>query len=90
MLYISIDPYLQYGIPLIAFANQTTKVFQAVGGANKINTQSELASVSGAAVVKPNVDTVYSRVIVDLSKDDLVLTVPNITDRFWIFPFYDT
>lgn len=74
---------------MIAFANQTTKVFAAVGGANKINTQTQLASLASAAVVKPNVDTVYSRVIVDLSKDDLVLTVPEIKDRFWIFPFYD-
>lgn len=68
---------------------RTQKVFGLVGGANKINTQTGLASLSGAAVVKPNVDTVYSRVVIDLSKDDLVLTVPNITDRFSIFPFYD-
>lgn len=40
-------------------------------------------------MVKPNVDTVYSRVIIDLSQNDLVLTVPSITDRFYIFPFYD-
>jgi hypothetical protein len=51
-----------------------------------IDTQSELASVAVAAVVKPNVDTLYSRVIIDLSQEDLVLTVPNITDRFYIFP----
>jgi len=80
---------LIYGLPLIAFFNQTGKVFNITGGANQINAQTGLASLSGAAVVKPNVDTLYSRVIIDLSQSDLVLTVPNITDRFWIFPFYD-
>jgi len=58
----------------------------AIAGSNVIDTQSELASVASAAVVKPNVDTLYSRVIIDLSQNDLVLTVPNISDRFYIFP----
>ncbi|SMY24960.1 unnamed protein product [Zymoseptoria tritici ST99CH_1A5] len=40
-------------------------------------------------VIKPNVDTVYSRVVLDLSKQDLVLTIPNITDRYWVYPVYD-
>ena len=65
-------------------------MYQVVNGSNQINNQAQLASLSSAAVVKPNVDTLYSRVIIDLSQGDLELTVPNITDRFWIYPFYDT
>ena len=61
-----------------------------VNGSNQINNQAQLASLTSAAVVKPNVDTLYSRVIIDLSQGDLELTIPNITDRFWIYPFYDT
>lgn len=80
---------LIYGTPLIAFFNQTGTVLNVTGGANKINAQTGLASLTGAAVVKPNVDTLYSRVIIDLSQEDLVLTIPPISDRFWIFPFYD-
>ncbi|KAL8827426.1 MAG: hypothetical protein Q9191_003193 [Dirinaria sp. TL-2023a] len=81
---------LIYALPLIQLVNQTTAVFQAVNGTNKINNQDQLASLSSAAVVKPNVDTLYSRVIVDLSQNDLELNIPVINDRFWIFPFYDT
>ena len=80
---------LVYASPLIQLINQTNAVYQVVGGPNKINHQTGLASLSSAAVVKPNVDTLYSRVVVDLSQSDLVLTVPNITDRYWIYPFYD-
>ena len=80
---------LVYGSPLIQLINQTNQVYGVVGGANKINHQTGLASLSSAAVVKPNVDTLYSRIVIDLSQSDLVITVPNITDRYWIFPFYD-
>ncbi|KAM0801129.1 hypothetical protein BDR22DRAFT_972437 [Usnea florida] len=81
---------LIYALPLIQLVNQTSAVYQVVNGSNRINNQAQLASLSSAAVVKPNVDTLYSRVIIDLSQRDLELTVPNITDRFWIYPFYDT
>ncbi len=48
------------------------------------------ATANGAAVIRPNVDTLYSRVAVDLSQTDVVITVPPIDDgRFYIFPFYD-
>ncbi|KAI9871211.1 MAG: hypothetical protein M1830_003194, partial [Pleopsidium flavum] len=48
------------------------------------------ATANGAAVIRPNVDTLYSRVAVDLSQTDVVITVPPIDDGpFYIFPFYD-
>ena len=65
-------------------------MFKGVGGVNTINNQAQLASLGTAAVVKPNEDTIYSRVIVDMSQGDLELTVPEITDRFSIYPFCDT
>lgn len=81
---------IQYALPLIQLVSQTTAVFKVVNGTNKINAQQQLASLSSAAVVKPNVDTIYNRVIVDLSEHDLELRIPAIGDRFWIYPFYDT
>lgn len=81
---------IQYALPLIQLVSQTSAVFKVVGGTNKINAQLQLASLSSAAVVKPNVDTIYNRVIIDLSENDLELSIPAIDDRFWIYPFYDT
>ncbi|KAF3764702.1 hypothetical protein M406DRAFT_259012, partial [Cryphonectria parasitica EP155] len=40
-------------------------------------------------LVKPNVDTLYSRVFLDLSSSDLAVTIPDMTDRYWTWPFYD-
>ena len=81
---------IQYALPLIQLVAQTQAVFKVVNGTNTINAQQQLASLSSAAVVKPNVDTIYNRVIVDLSETDLELRIPPIDDRFWIYPFYDT
>ncbi|KAJ4364804.1 hypothetical protein N0V95_000648 [Ascochyta clinopodiicola] len=43
-----------------------------------------------SAVIKPNVDTVYSRAVLDLSTHDVVLRIPEITDRYWVYPIYDS
>ena len=59
-------------------------------GSNVPYNEAELATASDAAVIRPNVDALYSRVGVDLSQSDLVITVPPISDgRFHLFPFYD-
>ncbi|QKX58459.1 uncharacterized protein TRUGW13939_05583 [Talaromyces rugulosus] len=40
--------------------------------------------------LQPNVDTIYSAGLYNLSQYDLRVTVPNITDdRYWNFAFYD-
>lgn len=41
-----------------------------------------LANADSKSVVTPNVDTYYTRLWMDLSKEPLVLEFPNITDRF--------
>ena len=57
---------------------------------NQIFHQRNLASPDSPGVIKPNVDTLYSRVVLDLSQTDVVLTVPNITDgRYWNYPVID-
>ncbi|KAE9963318.1 hypothetical protein BLS_009419 [Venturia inaequalis] len=72
---------LVYTYPLYIFGNFAGNVLRNVG-VNEIFHQRNLASVDSPGVIKPNVDTTYSRVVLDLSKQDLILTVPNITDSF--------
>ena len=71
------------------FANFAGSVLRNVS-VNEIFHQRQPASVTAAAVIKPNVDTIYSRVVVDLSHQDLVLTVANVTDgRYFVYPVLD-
>lgn len=58
---------------------------------NTILHQRYLASPESPGVIKPNVDTLYSRVILDLSQDDVVLTIPEVSevDRYFVYPVID-
>ena len=78
----------KYTYPLYIFANFAGTVLQNVA-INQIFHQQQLASIESSAVIKPNVDTVYSRVVLDLSKNDVVLTIPPISDRYWVYPVID-
>ncbi|KAH7088843.1 hypothetical protein FB567DRAFT_619633 [Paraphoma chrysanthemicola] len=78
---------LIYTYPLYIFGNFAGSVLRNVG-VNQIFHQRALASIDSSAVIKPNVDTVYSRAVLDLSSNDVVLTIPNITDRYWVYPIY--
>lgn len=58
---------------------------------NTIFHQRNLASPNDPGVIKPNVDTLYSRVVLDLSQNDVVLTIPpvNETTRYFNYPVID-
>lgn len=78
-----------YGEPLVAFA-QFTEPTLSKFGSNAPDNEANLATATGAAVIRPNVDTLYTRVGVDLSQTDVAITIPLIDDgRFYVFPFYD-
>lgn len=80
---------LQYTYPLAFFANFAGAVLKNAD-VNEIYHQRNLASPDNGGVFTPNVDTLYSRVVLDLSSQDIILTVPNISDgRYWNYPVYD-
>ncbi|KAE9986701.1 hypothetical protein EG328_005028 [Venturia inaequalis] len=76
----------QYGLPLLSFE----KLFknQAVP-ANQMLTITALSDPSSTAVVRPNVDTLYSSVSYDVGASNLELKVPEIEpDKYWSAAFY--
>lgn len=46
--------------------------------------QRDLATADDIWVVRPNVDTLYSRSFLDLSSSGLEITIPEISDRYWV------
>lgn len=48
-----------------------------------------LATSASQAAVRPNVDTLYSTAVIDLSHHNVVLNISLVKDRYWVFPFYD-
>ncbi|KAJ7671367.1 hypothetical protein DFH06DRAFT_1366141 [Mycena polygramma] len=66
---------------------------EASGGEWKTNEflhETTLANASYHTIVLPNVDTLYSEALIDLSMSDVVATMPPLEPgRYYIWPFYD-
>ncbi|KAE9367521.1 DUF1214-domain-containing protein [Stipitochalara longipes BDJ] len=80
---------LQYGLPLYSYAKLALPFVDA-NAVNLLVHSTEIATPQSTIVVLPNVDTLYSTALYDLSQNDLRVTIPNIgPDRYWSFAFYD-
>jgi hypothetical protein len=81
----------QYGLPLYAYAKLATSFVSVSDAAvNVLVPATTLATPSETSVVLPNVDTLYSTAVLDLSENDIVVTVPQVdANRYWNFGFYD-
>ncbi|KAJ7714032.1 hypothetical protein B0H14DRAFT_3523113 [Mycena olivaceomarginata] len=83
---------LIYGIPLTEYVIFANSIANRTGAwtTNTLHHETTLANASYHAVVLPNVDTLYSEGILDLSGGDLIATMPLLEEgRFYVWPFYD-
>lgn len=77
------------GYPLVV----STRTLQYLGGLVGVNSlfwQQELSGPQSRTIVGPNRDTLYSVSVVDLRAGPLVLTLPEVTDRYFTYQFLDT
>lgn len=56
---------------------------------NQFANKSSYPDYTFTDVVRPNADTYYSTAFLDLSKDALVLSLPNTNDRYYLMPMLD-
>lgn len=79
----------KYGYPLTQYISSLQPILSSIG-ANAIFHAGETAHANETSVVRPNVDTFYSIFAVDLSSNDVALTIPKVGDnRYYVVPFYD-
>lgn len=78
----------QYGYPLYAYG-VFLRPYNNTAQTNKLYHQRDLASPGVFAVVRPNVDTVYSVLFLDLSSSDLSFALPKFDGRYWAQSFLD-
>src|SRR5262249_27071488 len=86
----SADPAdaLVWGDPAVV----TDRPMQQLGGLlgdNQLFNQGALSNAGTRIIVSPNDDTLYSVAVVDLRSEPMVLTVPDVTDRYWVYQFLD-
>ncbi len=84
-----------YGFPLLLMnetRQEATKVPYACGLGGPVNQfthKFEVPDPEFRAVVRPNVDTLYSSAFLDLSEGPMVLEVPEVKDRFYLMAMLD-
>ncbi|KFY28807.1 hypothetical protein V491_00276 [Pseudogymnoascus sp. VKM F-3775] len=76
-----------YGYPLLEYVKYVACYPKA--SPNTLYHDRRLSTSNDLKVIRPNVDTLYSTIFIDLSSHDLEVSVPSIPDRYWVFPFYD-
>jgi hypothetical protein len=84
--------FSQYGIPLTEYVIFANSIANRTGAwtTNALHHETTLANASYHAVVLPNVDTLYSEGILDLSGGDLIVTMLLLEEGcFYVWPFYD-
>ena len=92
---VGVAAYL-YFYPLVTMdltRKQLTNVAKASGGINApMNTFAnipEYPSATMKAVVRPNFDTLYSSAWLDLTKEPMIVLVPDTQGRYYLLPMLD-
>jgi hypothetical protein len=76
------------GYPLVV----SVRTLQRLGGlvgVNRLFWQNDLAGPQSRTIVAPNRDTLYSIAVLDLRAEPMVLTLPDVTDRYFTYQFLD-
>ena len=76
------------GYPLVV----TARTLQRLGGligVNQLFWQTTLSGPESRVIVAPNRDTLYSIAVLDLRAGPMVLTLPEVTDRYYTYQLLD-
>jgi hypothetical protein len=88
---IAVDAYV-FGYPLVTMEytrRVVTNIARPEGTKAPVNQVANLRSYPDAAfrdVTAPNADTLYSSAFLDLSKEPIILSLPDMADRFFLMP----
>lgn len=74
------------GYPLVV-STRTMRFLGGLVGVNRLFWQTTLSGPDTRVVVAPNRDTLYSIAVLDLRAGPLVLTLPEVTDRYFTYQF---
>jgi hypothetical protein len=86
--FMALDAYI-YGYPLVLM--DVTKNIMLANGSrlNQFLNERSFPNPQYTTIVRPNVDTLYSMAWLNLSKEPVVLCVPNTHNRYYLMEFLD-
>jgi hypothetical protein len=84
-----------YGFPLVIMditknvLTDTPKLTSQKAPINQFLHMRKFPDPSFTEVVSPNADTLYSQAWIDVSKEPIILSIPEMGDRYYVFPLLD-
>lgn len=79
----------QYGFPLLENLRTRAQDLKSMAPVNRMANARFLAKAEDRVVVAPNADTFYSLAQIDLADGPVVLKVPKMDGRYWVFEFVE-
>ena len=92
--WLAVDAYI-YGYPLVTMEmtrrviTNVPKVEGTKGPMGQIIKLREYPNASFKDVTAPNADTLYTSAFIDVGKEPWVLSIPDMKDRYFLFPMLD-
>ncbi len=84
----ALDAYI-YGYPLVLMGITLKNMLASGATVNHFISQPKLATSASKAVVRPNVDTLYSSAWLDLNKNPVVMDIPDSEGRYYVVELLD-
>ncbi|MEZ2131279.1 MULTISPECIES: DUF1254 domain-containing protein [unclassified Sinorhizobium] len=87
--YVYFYPLLSMDLTRKQLTNAEAKEGAIGGPPNRFNNIPEFPTADMKVVVRPNFDTLYSSAWLDLTKEPVVVSVPDTQDRYYLLPMLD-
>ncbi|KAJ5937099.1 hypothetical protein N7466_003549 [Penicillium verhagenii] len=78
----------KYGYPLVPFSKLALPILSD-SSSNTFQHTKNLPTPDSTSVDFPNLNILSSTAIIDLAAANVIVNIPSIPDRFWVFAFYD-
>ena len=87
--YIYLYPLVLMDVTRAQMSNMPEGKIPGRGPMNKFVHMRKFPDAKFREVVRPNFDTLYSLAWIDVSKEPMILKVPEVKDRFFMLPMYE-
>jgi len=87
--YVYFHPIITMDVTRRVLTNLPDGAKEGVGPMNTFQHSRTFPAADMRSVVRPNFDTLYSSAWLDLTKEPMIITVPDTKGRYYILPIYD-
>ncbi|NIA31732.1 MAG: DUF1254 domain-containing protein [Actinobacteria bacterium] len=87
--YVYLHPIITMDVTRRVMTNLPDGAKEGIGPMNMFHHSRTFPAADMRTVVRPNFDTLYSSAWLDITKEPMIITVPDTKGRYYILPIYD-